>query len=222
MPPIVNDQRETERARQVDGFLQRARQAALRHVEADLAHRVLEQLAILGHFDCRDRRADQLDAVLLERAILCEIDCEIQRGLAADGRQQRVRPLPRDDRREHFRRQRLDVRARGQLRVGHDRRRVAVDEDHVQPLGAQRLARLCSRVVELARLADDDRTGADDENPFQISAAGHLFQRLEAGGWRLGRARRPNPMPSLEPLASSLLDEIDEVVEQIVRIVRAG
>ena len=100
-----------------------------------------------------------------------------KRGLAADGRQDRVGPLALDDRGEHFDRQRLDVGPIRQLGVGHDRRRVAVDENDFESLGTQRFARLAARVVELARLADDDRAGADDENAFEIGATGHL-------GWR--------------------------------------
>ena len=71
-PPSVNDGRMTSgnpsvRARS-SASAERARQAALRHVEADLAHRVLEQLPIFGDLDRLDRRADQLDAVLLQHA----------------------------------------------------------------------------------------------------------------------------------------------------------
>ena len=91
-------------------------------------------------------------------------------------------PLARDDLLEHFDRERLDVGAVGQLRVGHDRRRIAVDEHDLEALGAQRLAGLRARVVELARLPDDDRAGADDENALQISAFGHQrarFHRVE-------------------------------------------
>ena len=65
--------------------------------------------------------------------------------------------------------QRLDVGAVGQLRVGHDRRRIAVDEDDLEPLGAQRLAGLRAGVVELARLPDDDRAGANDEDRASVS-----------------------------------------------------
>ena len=46
----------------------------------------------------------------------------------------------------------------------------------LEPLGAQRLARLAAGVVELARLADDDRAGADDEDAFQIGSTGHVCQ----------------------------------------------
>ena len=61
----------------------------------------------------------------------------------------------------------------GHLRIRHDGRRIAVDEDDVEPFRPQRLARLRARVVELARLADDDRAGADDEDAFEIFSSRH-------------------------------------------------
>ena len=90
--------------------------------------------------------------------------------------------LALDDLGEDLRRQRLDVGAVGDLRVRHDRRRVAVDEDDVEPLVAQRLAGLGAGVVELAGLADDDRAGADHEDAFDVSAFRHyarLFHCVE-------------------------------------------
>ena len=165
-----------ERARLVE----RLHDAALRHVEADLAHRVLEQLPIFRDFDRVNRRADQLDVVLREHAGVAEIDREVERGLSADGRQNRVGLLARDDRLEHFDRERLDVRAVGQLGVGHDRRRVAVDEDHLEAFGAQRLAGLAARVVELAGLTDDDRTRADDEDAFEVGSASGTSGRFSS------------------------------------------
>ena len=73
-PPSVNDGRMIagkpsvldERQRLVE----RLGDAALRHLDADLPHRVAEQQAILGHLDRLDLRADQLDVVLLEDAAL--------------------------------------------------------------------------------------------------------------------------------------------------------
>ena len=102
-----------------------------------------------------------------------QLDREVQRGLAADGRQHRVGLLADDDRFEHLDGQRLDVGPVGNLRVGHDRRRVAVDQDDFEPLGLERLAGLRAGVVELAPLPDDDRAGADDEDPLEISTLGH-------------------------------------------------
>src|SRR5699024_6364615 len=51
--------------------------------------------------------------------------------------------------------------------------RVGVDQRHAQALRPQHAARLCSGVVELARLTDHDRAGADDEDVVDVCAAGH-------------------------------------------------
>ena len=130
-----------------------------------------------------------------QRAVLAERDRQVERGLAADRRQQRVGALALDDRLEHLRRERLDVGAVGELRVGHDRRRVAVDQHDFEAFGAQRLARLRAGVVELARLADDDRAGADDEHAFDVGTLRHLTARL--------------------------FHLVEELPEQVVRVVRA-
>ena len=63
------------------------------HLDADLLHRVAEQQPILGDLDRVELRADQLDAVLREDALLVQRDGEVERRLAADGRQHRVGPL---------------------------------------------------------------------------------------------------------------------------------
>src|SRR5262249_400086 len=76
--------------------------ATHRHVEADFAHRVLEQLPVLRHLDRMNRRANELDAVFLEDARVGEIHGKVEGRLASDGRQDRVRLLARDDRVEHF------------------------------------------------------------------------------------------------------------------------
>ena len=70
--------------------------------------------------------------------------------------------------RQHRHRHRLDIGAIGQFRIGHDRRRIRIDENQPQPFLAQRLDRLRARVVELARLPDNDRPRANQQNRFQI------------------------------------------------------
>ena len=183
-----DDRREADLVDQRQRLFQRLRDAALRHLDADLRHRVAEEQAVFGHLDRLDRGADQLDAVFLEHAALGERHRQVERGLAADGRQHRVGTLLLDDRLDHLGRERLDVGAVGHLGVGHDRRRVAVHQHDLEPLGAQRLARLRARVVELARLADDDRARADDEHPLQISPLGHLDSNHE--GTKTRRTRK--------------------------------
>ena len=61
-------------------------------------------------------------------------------------------------------RQRLDVGAVRELRIGHHRGRVRVHEYDLVALFLQRFGALRARVVELARLTDDDRSGPYEED----------------------------------------------------------
>ena len=78
-------------------LLEAAGDLRLRRIEADLAHGVAEQLAVLGHVDRRARGGDQLDVVLLEHPLAHQVERGVERGLAAHGGQQRVGPLLLDD-----------------------------------------------------------------------------------------------------------------------------
>jgi hypothetical protein len=79
-----------------------------------------------------------------------------------------------DDLFQHRPGDRLDVGRVGHARVGHDRRRVAVDQDDAKALLAQGLAGLRAGVIELARLTDHDRPGADDQDALDVGALRHL------------------------------------------------
>ena len=136
----------------------------LRRRLADLVEHLAEQLAVLGLAYRLERRAEQAHAVLLEHARLVQRDGHVQAGLAAERRQQAVGPLALDDARDDVDVDRLDVDDVGDAFVGHDRRRVGVDEHGDDALFAHRLAGLRAGVVELGSLADDDRAGADDED----------------------------------------------------------
>jgi hypothetical protein len=68
---------------------------------------------------------------------------------------------------------RLDVGRIRHRRVGHDGRRVRVDQHHAEAFLAQRLAGLRAGVVELAGLTDHDRAGADDQDRMDVGAFWH-------------------------------------------------
>ena len=157
----------------MQGFGQRPGDAALGHVDADLEHDLLELLAVLGPVDDLGPGADQLDVVLGQDAVLVQGHRGVEPGLAAERRQQGVGFFPFDDLGDDFPGDRLDIGAVGRVRIGHDGRRVRVDQDDLVTFLAERLAGLGAGIVELAGLADDDRAGADEENLAQVGAFGH-------------------------------------------------
>ena len=58
--------READRVADRDGLVDESREARRRHREADLGHRQLEQLAVLGRRMASALRADELDAEVVE------------------------------------------------------------------------------------------------------------------------------------------------------------
>ena len=106
----------------------------------------------------------------LEDARLGHRGREVERGLAAQPGEQPLGLLLGDDRLDRLDRQRLEVDDVGDRGVGHDRGRVRVDQDRPDALGAQRAAGLRPGVVELGRLADDDRPRAEDQDRRRLRA----------------------------------------------------
>ena len=161
--------------------LRRIGELRARRLQPDLGHRVAEQRAVLGLVDRVGGRADHLDVEFLQRPHAAQRERAVERGLPAHGRQQREAAgndvaLLLDDLGDDLRRDRLDVGRVGQIRVGHDRRRIGIDQHDPVALGLQRLAGLRARIVELAGLTDHDRARADDQNRRDISAFRHPAQ----------------------------------------------
>ncbi len=159
------------------------RGAGNRHIEADVKHEVLEHLPVFAAFDGFRIRANHLNTVFLQHAAAAEGHRGIERGLPAKRRQQNqfalrpelfhLRLLADDDFLDTLGRDGLDVGAVGKLRVGHDGGRIGVDEDDAVALLLEGFAGLGAGIIELACLADDDRSGADDEDAVNVSALGH-------------------------------------------------
>ena len=141
-----------------------------RDLQPDRLHRVAEEQAVLGAADRVEARADQLDPEPLEHARLRQLDREVERGLAAHRRQQRVGALALEHVGDPGEVERLEVRPVGEARVGHDRGRVRVDHDRAEAVLAQHLQRLAARVVELAGLPDHDRPRADQADRLDVTA----------------------------------------------------
>ena len=168
-----DNRRETQCGLHLQGLFQAVGDRRPCRAETQPGHRGLELFAILRFVDGFLRRADHLDAVFFQHTVLGQIERAVKRGLPAHGRQQRIGALLLDDLLDHLPGNRLDVGDIGHVRIGHDRRRIAVDEDDLVALLAQRLAGLRTGIVEFARLPDDDGTGADDEDAVEVSALGH-------------------------------------------------
>ena len=94
--------------------------------------------------------------------------------------------------------QRLEVDDVGHAGVGHDRGRVAVEQDRAHALVAQRAAGLGAGVVELGRLADDHRARADDQHRrWAWRALGRSRGTLAWHGRAPRSGRRPRPRPAV-------------------------
>ena len=168
-----------------------------RGVEADLGHGLAEQVPVLGLVDGLGGRADHLDVELLQHAHLLERERAIERRLAAHRGEQRktlraVAALLLDDLGDDFRRDRLHISAVSHVRVGHDGGGIRVHQNDPVAFLAQGLAGLRPGIVELARLADNDRAGADNQNGVDVCAFGHELPSApwprRAGAQKRGRA----------------------------------
>src|SRR5690606_21983782 len=103
----------------------------------------------------------------------------VERRLAAHGRQQRIGTFLLDDARNRAPVNRLDVDRIRDFRIGHDRGGIRVHQHDAETLLAQRLAGLHAGVVEFRRLADDNRTRADDQDGFDVGSFGHVADRAQ-------------------------------------------
>src|SRR5471030_2594964 len=171
----TDDDREAQRALHGPGFIHRVRDVRLGRTKADLGHRVLEFEAVFGLVDGLRRGADQLHVVLGQHAVVEQVERAVQRGLAAHGRQDRVRLFLGDDALHHLPGDRLDVGDVGHFRVGHDGRRIAVDQDDFIALFAQGFAGLGAGIIELAGLADNNRASANNQYTFKVCTFRHLI-----------------------------------------------
>ena len=188
-----HDERQAELVDRAVGLRHRCHDRRARHLKAGLGHGLPEELAVLGAADGVVVDSDQLHPEALEDAAFVQDLGEIERRLAAERPEQRLGPLLLDHGRDRLGRERLDVGRGGELRVGHDRGRVRVDEHDLVALLEQDLARLHARIVELRRLADHDRPGPDDQDLLDVSPSRH---RIPSG------------------------DELQEPVEQMQRVMR--
>ena len=141
--------------------------------EANAPHRLGKFAAIFCHANRARIGADERNTVRLENSGVVQLHRDVERRLAAHRGKESIRFLFLDHELDELSGDGLDVRPVGELRIGHDRRRIGVDEDDLEPLFLERLRRLGPGIVELGALPDDDRAGADDENAMEVVARRH-------------------------------------------------
>ena len=140
----------------------------------DAVHCLLEQLAVLGLRDCFRICTEQPDAVRGKESALCKRRAEIQAGLSAEAGKDAVRLFLETDPLQDLGRQRLHVDFIGHGAVGHDRRRIGVDQHDLDAVLAECAAGLRAGIIEFCRLSDDDRAGADHKNLMNIAIQRHF------------------------------------------------
>ncbi len=138
----ADDRREADLGLHRHGFFETVGDAGTGRLKTDLLHCQLEFLTVFGLVDGIRTRTNHLDLVLVEYAVMPQIKRTVQRSLSAHGRQHGIRTFLLDDAFEHLPGDRLDVGDIGHVRVGHDGRRIAVDQNDLVTLITQRLAGL--------------------------------------------------------------------------------
>ena len=160
--------------------------ARARDLQANLGHGLVKELAVLAALDSGQVAANHLDAILVERAVFRQLDGGVQTGLAAQRGQQRVRALFLDYALDKLSGDGLDIGSVGKTRVGHDGRRVGVDQDDLKAILLEHLAGLGAGVVELTGLANNDGARANDEDTLDVST----FRHVSSPRSRSRRSRR--------------------------------
>ena len=108
--------------------------------------------------------SQHLDAVTLQDAAAEQGHAAVERGLAAEGKEDAVRTLFLDDFFHEGRRHRQEIHLVGHAFRGLDRRDIGVHEDGPDAFLAQGLEGLRTAVVEFSGLADLQRARAQDKH----------------------------------------------------------
>ena len=95
----------------------------------EFLHRFLEKLAVFRLLDRLKACSQEFDMIFFQHAFFGKFDGKVQTGLPAKGSKEPVGQFFGDDFFQELHRQRLDVDAVGNMRIRHDRCRVAVDEN---------------------------------------------------------------------------------------------
>ena len=193
----TNNRRKTHLFLHCPGFFHRMSDAGTCRAQTDFGHRILELGTIFGFVDGFGCRADQLALVFIQHAVTPKIERAVQCRLATHRGQDCIRAFFIDDAFNHLPGDGLNVSDIGHLGVGHDGGRITVDQNDFVAFLAQGLASLRAGIIELTGLTDDDRTGTNDENAFDIGTLSHFCVSPSSprSGRTKGRCHADRVMP---------------------------
>ena len=173
-------------------------------IDADLGQALDEQAPILRVAYGLDRRAEHLDAVLRKHARIVQRETAVQRRLAAKRKRDGVHRFLGDDFLDQLRGHSGEIDAIGKPLARLDRRDVRIDQNGSDAFLAQRLDRLGTGVVKLARLSDLQRAGAEHHRPARLSRQINAVhdQRCAMEATRRRKSSKRNPVSCGPGLAS--------------------
>ena len=145
------------------------------HSDTESAHCVLEFYSVLTALDSVYLHTDDLYAVLFKNSRLVELRTKIKTGLSAEIREKCIGTFLVYYLSESCNVERLYVRDIGNIWVCHDSCGIRVHENYLITELFQCLARLSSRIVELASLTDYDRSRAYYHYLIDILSFWHIF-----------------------------------------------
>ena len=125
---------------------------------ADFLHGILKFLTIFSFLNGLGCSTDQSYIMFFQEAFLIQLHGKVQTCLTAQGRKNAVWLLFQDQLLYHFYGKRLNVNTVCNIFICHDCSRIGVQKNNLQTFFLQGTASLCSCIVKLCCLADDDRT----------------------------------------------------------------
>src|SRR5699024_839930 len=131
------------------------------HLDSKTCHGLLEFLSVLAALDGIYLNADYLYIVFVKNACCCQLRTQVQSGLSAQVREQRVWTLLFNNLCQTVYIQRLDIGNISSFRICHDSSRVGVYQHNLIAELSKSFTCLSSRIVELTCLSDNDWTGAN-------------------------------------------------------------
>ena len=151
----ANNQGETDVLSHLADFFHGAGNPTDRHPQTYLLHGSPEKLTILPLFDHRQRGTNHLHPVALQHSHFTHCHRHVEGCLPSQSGKQRLGSFPLNDFGHAFGSDRFNISALSHLRVGHYGGGVTVDENDLETLFPQSLARLGARIIKFTGLTNN-------------------------------------------------------------------